>query len=386
MLWQVTKAAAQTVGQQSDGDADSVRRVAVLTHMGRPAAIAAANRLVEGLSAAGIVSALPAGDLPALDDRLSHSVMPLSKPVKHEDGIELMVVLGGDGTILRGTEWVLASEIPLLGVNLGHVGFLAEAESSEIDSIVTHVVNRSYTVEERFTIDVTLRDSKTFQPAWSSYAINEVSIEKAARERMLEVLVEVDGRPLSRWACDGVLVSTPTGSTAYAFSAGGPVVWPDVEALLLVPTNAHALFARPLVTSPTSVLTVAVPPDGTRARISADGRRIVEVPDGGRVEVRRSDRPVRIARVNPTSFGDRLVAKFGLPVRGFRDARSHGPGHEAPGWRNVLDRQVTAADGTSSSWVVPRDPVGRPQDQQRSQGVTGGDQDGGSSRCRPVAG
>jgi NAD+ kinase len=124
------------------------------------------------------------------------------------------------------------------------------------------------------------------------------------------------------------------------------VVWPDVEALLLVPTNAHALFARPLVTSPTSVLTVAVPPDGTRARVSADGRRIIEVPDGGRVEVRRSDRPVRIARVNPTSFGDRLVAKFGLPVRGFRDARSHGPGHEAPTTRvNVLTGDVNTSDG-----------------------------------------
>src|SRR6476661_5999058 len=114
------------------------------------------KRLVEGLSAAGIVSALPAGDLPELDDRLAHAVMPLSKPVKLEDGIELMVVLGGDGTILRAAEWVVASEIPLLGVNLGHVGFLAEAESSEIDSIVAHVVARSYTVEERFTIDVTL--------------------------------------------------------------------------------------------------------------------------------------------------------------------------------------------------------------------------------------
>jgi len=189
MLWQVTEASAHMDDRPSNGGPDSARRVAVLTHMGRPAAIAAATRLVEGLSAAGIVSALPAGDLPALDDRFVDAVMPLSKPVKPEDGIELMVVLGGDGTILRGAEWVLDSEIPLLGVNLGHIGFLAEAESSEIDSIVAHVVDRSYTVEERFTIDITLRDSKTFQPAWSSYAINEVSIEKAARERMLEVLV-----------------------------------------------------------------------------------------------------------------------------------------------------------------------------------------------------
>ena len=319
MLWQVTKAAAQRDGQHSGAGADSVRRVAVLTHMGRPAAIAAANRLVEGLSAAGIVSALPAGDLPELDDRLAHAVMPLSKPVKLEDGIELMVVLGGDGTILRAAEWVVASEIPLLGVNLGHVGFLAEAESSEIDSIVAHVVARSYTVEERFTIDVTLRDTKTFQPAWSSYAINEVSIEKAARERMLEVLVEVDGRPLSRWACDGMLVSTPTGSTAYAFSAGGPVVWPGVEALVVVPLSAHALFARPLVLSPTSTVVVEVlDVSPTHGVVWCDGRRSVELRTGMEIEVTRGRQRLRLARLSQAPFTDRLVQKFGLRVEGWR--------------------------------------------------------------------
>ena len=161
MLWQVTKASAERDGLPTGGK-DSVRRVAVLTHMGRPAAVEAATRLVEGLNAAGIVSALPANDLAALDPRLAPAMTPLSKPVTLEDGIELMVVLGGDGTILRGAEWVVASEIPLLGVNLGHVGFLAEAESSEIDTIVSRVVDRSYTVEERFTIDVTLRDCKTY--------------------------------------------------------------------------------------------------------------------------------------------------------------------------------------------------------------------------------
>ena len=220
------------------------RTVAVLTHMGRPAAIAAATRLVEGLSAAGIVAALPDDDLGQLDPRLAHAVKPLPKPINEAHGIELLVVLGGDGTILRGAEWVLASEIPLLGVNLGHIGFLAEAESSEIDSIVQRIVDRSYTVEERFTIEVKLRVCDSAETIWSSYAINEVSIEKASRERMLEVLVEVDGRPLSRWACDGMLVATPTGSTAYAFSAGGPVIWPGVDALLVVPLSAHALFAR----------------------------------------------------------------------------------------------------------------------------------------------
>jgi NAD+ kinase len=146
------------------------------------------------------------------------------------------------------------------------------------------------------------------------------------------------------------------------------VVWPDVEALLLVPSNAHALFARPLVTSPDSVLTVAVPADGNRARVSADGRRSIDVPVGGRVDVRRAERSVRIARVHSASFGDRLVAKFGLPVRGFRDARPRqhheGPGHELPPGRNVLTRDIVTAprvddDGAAASGeaggAVPHD-------------------------------
>ena len=319
MLWQVTKVSAERDGQPIEPHADTVRRVAVLTHMGRPAAVEAATRLVEGLNAAGIVSALPANDIAALGPKLAHAMIPLSKPVTLDDGIELMVVLGGDGTILRGAEWVVASEIPLLGVNLGHVGFLAEAESSEIDTIVAHVVARSFTVEERFTIDVTLRDCETFKSEWSSFAINEVSIEKAARERMLEVLVEVDGRPLSRWACDGMLVSTPTGSTAYAFSAGGPVIWPGVDALLVVPLSAHALFARPLVLSPTSTVVVEVlDVSPTHGVVWCDGRRSVELHTGMEIEVTRGKQRLRLARLSQAPFTDRLVNKFGLSVEGWR--------------------------------------------------------------------
>jgi len=283
--------------------------------------VAVANRLVEGLNAAGIVSAMPPEDLSAIEPRLAGAVVPLDKPVRPEDGIELMVVLGGDGTILRGAEWVLEAAIPLLGVNLGHVGFLAEAESSEVDSIVAHVVERSYTVEERFTIEVTLRECGSAEAVWSSYAINEVSIEKASRERMLEVLVEIDGRPLSRWACDGLLVSTPTGSTAYAFSAGGPVVWPGVDAMLVLPLSAHALFARPLVLSPTSTIIVeVVDVSQTHGVVWCDGRRSVELRTGMEIEVTRGAHRLRLARLSEAPFTDRLVHKFGLRVEGWRGA------------------------------------------------------------------
>jgi NAD+ kinase len=148
-----------------------------------------------------------------------------------------------------------------------------------------------------------------------------MTVEKSERERMLELLVDVDGRPLSRYGCDGVVCATPTGSTAYAFSAGGPVVWPEVEALLLVPISAHALFNRPLVTSPTSTIRITVDPYTTAAVVCCDGRRVFDVGPGAVVTVRRGELPVRIARLRPSPFTDRLVAKFALPVDGWRGAR-----------------------------------------------------------------
>jgi NAD+ kinase len=300
------------------------RRVGVLTHMGRPAAIDAATRLIEGLHRHGIVSALPEDDLQQIHPRLADAVSVLSKPVAPDHDIELLVVLGGDGTILRGAEWVLTSDLPLLGVNLGHVGFLAEAESSEIDSIVERIVEHSWTVEERSTVQVTLRECDGGEVVWSSYAINEVSIEKAARERMLEVVVEVDGRPLSRWACDGVLLATPTGSTAYAFSAGGPVIWPGVDALLMVPLSAHALFARPLVLGPTSTVVIElIEASPTHGVVWCDGRRSAELRSGMEIEVRQGAHKLRLARLSEAPFTDRLVNKFGLRVEGWRGAAEH---------------------------------------------------------------
>jgi NAD+ kinase len=313
MLWQVSA----HDGMATDGSHAPVRRVAVLTHPRRPAAIATAVRLIDGLRTAGLEIAMPAEDLAALNPHLAGGVRELTHGEEGSAVAELMIVLGGDGTILRGAEWVMASDTPLLGVNLGHVGFLAEAESSEIDRIVERVVEKSYRVEERFTIDLQVRDGD--EVVWSSFAINEIAIEKSSRERMLEVLVEIDGRPLSRWACDGLLVSTPTGSTAYAFSAGGPVIWPNVDAFLVVPLSAHALFARPLVLGPSSrVVVELLAAAQTTGVLSCDGRRSVELHSGMEVEVVRGRHRLRLARLSQAPFTDRLVGKFGLRVEGWR--------------------------------------------------------------------
>lgn len=295
------------------------RTVFLLTHTGRAAAIRSAERVVQALLRCGIGVRLLAEE--AVDLPLPEAVelVAVAGPEAVE-GCELIVVLGGDGTLLRGAEFSRASGVPLLGVNLGRVGFLAEAERDDLDKVVDRVVTRDYEVEERMTLDVLVRnDGSVVHTDW---ALNEASVEKASRERLLEVVTEVDGRPVSRFGGDGVVCATPTGSTAYAFSAGGPVVWPEVEALLMVPISAHALFAKPLVTSPRSVLAVEVQPETPNGVLWCDGRRTVELPAGARVEVRRGAVPVRLARLHHASFTDRLVAKFALPVAGWRGAPS----------------------------------------------------------------
>jgi NAD+ kinase len=234
-------------------------------------------------------------------------------------GCELALVIGGDGTILRAAEVTHGSGTPVLGVNLGHVGFLAEAEVEDVESTIEAIVARRYTAEDRMTLDV--RVFHAGDEVFRTFAVNEASVEKASRERMLEVVVEIDGRPLSRWGCDGVVCATPTGSTAYNFSAGGPIVWPGVEALLMVPISAHALFARPMVVAPTSMLAIEVMATAAGTGVLwCDGRRAVDLPQGARIEVTRGSAPVRLARLHAAPFTDRLVAKFGLSVEGWRGA------------------------------------------------------------------
>jgi NAD+ kinase len=299
------------------------RLVLLVSHTARKEALSATLECADALLKAGIT---PVMDRQERSETIAHSktvsnssaesILELGKDVQESD-LELAVVLGGDGTILKAAEIVRASQTPLLGINLGHVGFLAESEKNEINSTIARVVAKDYLVKERLTLDVSVKlDGKEVYRTW---ALNEATVEKSARERMLEVVVEVDGRPLSSFGCDGIVVSTPTGSTAYAFSGGGPVVWPSVDALLMVPLSAHALFARPLVISPNSLVAVEVLQRSAGAGVLwCDGRRSTELPVGARVEVRKSDKPVRLARLSQGPFTDRLVRKFSLPVEGWR--------------------------------------------------------------------
>jgi len=297
----------------------STREILLVSHSGRQEIAATAQRVAGLFGEAGIV-------LRVLDDEaasagLGHpggpgEVRVVAPGPDAAAGCEMVIVLGGDGSFLRAAELAHDAAVPVLGINLGRIGFLAEAEAEHLADALRQVVRREYSVEDRMTLDVMIRvDDAIVDRGW---ALNEASLENSSRLGVLEVVLEVDGRPVSSFGCDGVLVATPTGSTAYAFSAGGPIVWPELEALLVIPSNAHALFARPLVTSPESIVAVETLAGSHDGVVFCDGRRTLHLPAGGRLEVVRGRNPVRWVRLDSAPFADRMVRKFDLPVKGWR--------------------------------------------------------------------
>lgn len=297
----------------------SERSILVVVHAGRDDTVAAAERVVTALHAAGARPVFAPEDhaaLSAIDARFAEVAL-LGRDAQATE-LELAIVLGGDGTILRGAELVRDCAAPVLGINMGHVGFLAEIDRDAMDEAVRRVIARDYEVEERLALSVAVTDAAG-AVVYETWALNEATVEKASRERMIEVVLEIDDLPVSSFGCDGMVVSTPTGSTAYNFSAGGPIIWPTVEAIAVVPLSAHALFARPLVVGPEARVVIEMLERGQGTGILwCDGRRSHELPQGARVVVRRSESPVRLARLHPTPFSNRLVRKFHLPVEGWR--------------------------------------------------------------------
>ena len=282
----------------------SIRSLAFLINPSRPEAIKAAGELAPLLFSAGF-------SLYTISDVSIEGIKKVATTELPE--IEVAVVLGGDGTILRAAEVTLSRNIPLLGINLGQVGFLAEVDRPSIQAIADAIINKSYVSESRMVLKFMIeRAGKEISNGW---ALNEVTVERDGTT-MVELFVEIDRRPLSHWGCDGVICSTPTGSTAYAFSAGGPVLWPEIEALVLLPISAHALFSRPMVVSPKSEIIVTV--ESSEALLSADALRKIPLQLGDRVIITRDSQTIKLSHVSATLFTDRLVAKFKLPVEGWR--------------------------------------------------------------------
>ena len=280
------------------------RSVIFLVNASRPEALIATKELSQLLLKEGFTLTTPS----------DVNVLGITqKPVVDLPSAELVVVLGGDGTILRGAEVARAQGIPILGINLGHVGFLAEVEKPSIPEIAASIISKGYKTENRMVLNYSvIRKSVEISTGW---ALNEVTVERDGTT-MVELFVQIDDRPLSRWGCDGLICSTPTGSTAYAFSAGGPVLWPEIDALVLLPISAHALFSRPMVVSPQSQIVVEI--ESSDALLSADALRKLPLHAGDRVLITKDDSVIKLAHVKATLFTDRLVAKFKLPVEGWR--------------------------------------------------------------------
>ena len=239
--------------------------------------------------------------------------LPHISPLESIAGVEVAVVLGGDGTILRAAEIVQGHKIPILGINMGTVGFLAEISRPSIDAVVEALLAKSYSGEERLLLKHSVeRKGKVVHSGW---ALNEVTVGRNDSQ-MVELFVQIDGRPLSRWGCDGVIAATPTGSTAYAFSAGGPVVWPAVHAIVFLPLAAHALFSRPMVISPDSIIAIDI--ESSNSQLSSDGMRTFTLDKGDRVTISKEAHTVELVHLDDDTFTDRLVAKFKLPIEGWR--------------------------------------------------------------------
>lgn len=282
----------------------TIRSAALVISPSRAEAIVAAKELAPLLYSAGF-------SLYTISDVSIEGIKKVSPSDLPE--IEIAVVLGGDGTILRAAEITLSRNIPLLGINMGHVGFMAEVQRPTISAIAESIISKSYVSEDRMILRFSVeRAGKEIGKGW---ALNEVTVERDGTT-MVELFVEIDSRPLSHWGCDGLICSTPTGSTAYAFSAGGPVLWPEVDALVLLPISAHALFSRPMVVSPKSEIVVTI--ESSEALLSADALRKIALQKGDRVLITRDDQTIKLSHVSKTLFTDRLVAKFKLPVEGWR--------------------------------------------------------------------
>lgn len=299
------------------------RNVLLVTHPERASNLASAGQAAQLLDEAGIgVRVLSSDNDSAIR---SHPVLQRFEYVTHSEdathGVELVLVLGGDGTFLRAADLAYAADIPVLGINLGHVGFLAEWEKDSLTEAVHHVIAGDYRIEKRMTIDISCFDASNQRFA-TGWALNELSVENATRQGVLDTVLEIDQRPVSSFGCDGLIVSTPTGSTAYAFSAGGPVLWPELDAILVVPNNAHALFTKPLVVSPRSTVAIEAYHSEGHVRAVMDGFRRIDIPPNARIEVVQGKRWIQWVRLDAVPFTDRLVRKLHLPVNGWR-----GPQH-----------------------------------------------------------
>ncbi|MDR1033542.1 MAG: NAD kinase [Bifidobacteriaceae bacterium] len=244
------------------------------------------------------------------------SVMRDDADGEFDENIEIVIVIGGDGTILRAAELVYGTDVPILGINLGHMGFLAESERKDLPQSIMNVVNKDYAIEQRSVLQIEVFGENSYK----SWALNEAVVEKAAKGKMIDVALSVQDEYLTSFACDGVIFASSTGSTAYAFSGGGPIVYPDVEQILMVPLAAYSLFNKPLSISTNSSFELDILHTAySDATLTCDGIRQFDLTHGSKLRVYGGKQKINFARIGESSFSKRLRNKFSLPQKGWRE-------------------------------------------------------------------
>lgn len=240
----------------------------------------------------------------AIRERLRSTLARAGLTVVEDDPVDLVIAIGGDGTVLSAAADAIPDGTAICGINVGRVGYLAEFKDSEIDDLVAALVDGSYRITEHATIEVTTGDTV-------GNAVNDVVVEKVVSQRIIEVAVAVNGRPLATYRTDGIIVASPLGSTAYSLSAGGPVVDPSLDALVLTPIAPHSLLTRPVVLAPDAVVEIDIEVERP-ARINIDGRELCEVEPGGTVTIRRSPSVARFVSLGRHPFPQAVREQFGL--------------------------------------------------------------------------
>ncbi len=290
-----------------------MNRVGFVVHLGRASALEAGRTLVAWLGERGVATRSLPGESIGADEVRDEEAFP--------EGLDLLVSIGGDGTLLRAANIAQRADVPILGVKVGRVGFLTEVEPAQAPAVLEDVILGRSRIEERTALVATSPEAPWLSPHLGpQWALNEVIVEKRARHRLVTLAALVDGEHVTTFSADGVIVATPTGSTAYSFSANGPIVSPSLSCLLLTPVSPHMVFDRSIVLSPDEVVTLEVLGEEP-AILSADGRPGVELPVGARVDIRRAERPARLVRrEGAPSFFSLLREKFSLPGEA-----PHGP-------------------------------------------------------------
>jgi NAD+ kinase len=240
------------------------------------------------------------------------TLWPNSIPAIDSAKLDCLITLGGDGTLLRGARLLNGADTPILGLNLGRVGFLTTAGPDSLDWALDAVARQAYTTEPRLALQsaITGKGAKTGR-LQEPLVLNDVVVHKGGVARVVRLKVSVDGDEVAQYSADGIIVSTPTGSTAYSMSAGGPIVVPTVDAIVVTAICPHTLAVRPLVLGPTAIVTIQpIPPWSDEVLVSFDGQVGQAIQPGERLEVRRAERPIHLIRLGPEGFFKRLRKKL----------------------------------------------------------------------------